>query len=180
MNIQQYIEIAQKDTFEFDNFRNNIFPIVMKWEGGSKLHKVKHDSGGWTKWGITWNNWARIFDNFEDFKDTTLEEAAAFAYVRFYKAIQADKMPDDTKLYYFDMAYNMGSSRAIKIMQQCAGVKADGIIGPITRRSMLFVTEECLKYKRDTFYNRLVERNYKLGKFLKGWLNRSNAIYNYN
>ena len=151
----------------------------MKWEGGGKLHKVKNDSGGWTKWGIAWNFWYKLFDNFQDFKDTTIEEAAAFAFVKFYLKISADLMPRETKLYYFDMAYNMGTSRAIKIMQQCAGVKSDGIIGNITKRNMFLVSESCLRTERNGFYNRLSENNYKYRKFLKGWLNRSKGIFNF-
>ena len=88
-------------------------------------------------------------------------------------------MPYETKLYYFDMAYNMGTSRAIKIMQECAGVIADGIIGMITLSKMKNVSESCLKQKRESFYNRLVESKSVLGKFLKGWLNRSKSIYDF-
>jgi lysozyme family protein len=78
---------------------------------------------------------------------------------------------------YFDTAYNMGNVRAIKIMQRCAGVPADGIIGPATREKMQYVTEECLYNARNTAYHSLVKTNIKLSKFLKGWLNRSTAIF---
>lgn len=178
MNIDFYKNLADDYPTEFKLFKYEFFPVVMKWEGGEKLHKVKGDRGGWTKWGIAWNFWYKLFDNFEDFKDTTYEEAAYFAFGRFYIPIRADLMSYESKLYYFDMAYNMGSSRAIKIMQKCAGVKPDGIIGPITKSKMNAVSELCLKRKRDSFYYRLSERNYKLSKFLKGWINRSNAIFN--
>jgi lysozyme family protein len=62
-------------------------------------------------------------------------------------------------------------------MQACAKVPQDGIIGPATREKMLYVTEECLYNARNTTYNNLVRANIKLGKFLKGWLNRSTAIF---
>jgi lysozyme family protein len=78
---------------------------------------------------------------------------------------------------YFDTAYNMGNVRAIKIMQGCAGVPTDGIIGPATREKMQYVTEECLYKARNTAYNTLVRANNSLGKFLKGWLNRSVGIF---
>jgi lysozyme family protein len=71
----------------------------------------------------------------------------------------------------------MGNSRAIKIMQGCAKVPQDGIIGPATREKMQYVTEECLYLARNTVYNNLVKANKTLGKFLKGWLNRSIAIF---
>jgi len=62
-------------------------------------------------------------------------------------------------------------------MQGCAKVPADGIIGPATREKMQYVTEECLYLARNTTYNNLVRANSKLSKFLKGWLNRSTAIF---
>ncbi len=179
MNIDFYKNIVVKYPEEFKLFRDKIFPIVMKWEGGGKLHNVKGDSGGWTIWGIAFNYWKSIFKNFDDFKDTTIEEASYIAFVKFYLAIRADVMPYDTKLYYFDMAYNMGTNRAIKIMQQCAGVKDDGVIGMITLSKMKNISEDCLRSKRESFYNRLSETKTTLNKFLKGWLNRSKSIYDF-
>ena len=117
--------------------------------------------------------------NFDDFKDTTYEEAAAIAYTKYYRAINAFILPLEARLMYFDTAYNMGNSRAIKIMQRCAGVPDDGIIGPATREKMQYVTEECLYNARNTFYNNLVKKNRTLTKFLKGWLNRTAAIKKY-
>lgn len=175
MNLQEYKNIVKNHQSEFDFFKSKIFPIVMQWEGGNKLHKVSGDSGGWTLWGITWNNWSHLFTDFNDFKDTTRDEAAYIAFVKFYLAIRAEKMPYDTKLYYFDMAYNLGATRAIKIMQSCAGVTADGIIGAVTISKMNNVSEICLKQKRESYYYSLVS----LKKFLKGWLNRSIAIFNH-
>ena len=179
MNLDFYKNIVEKYPEEFKLFKDKIFPIVMKWEGGGKLHNVAGDSGGWTIWGIAFNYWKSIFKNFDDFKDTTMEEASYIAFVKFYLAIRADAMPYDTKLYYFDMAYNMGTNRAIKIMQQCAGVKDDGVIGMITLSKMKNVSEYCLRSKRESFYNRLSETKSTLNKFLKGWLNRSKSIYDF-
>lgn len=162
---------------EFEVFKEKIFKETLKWEGGGKLHNVAGDSGGWTIWGIAVNKNGDLFKNFDDFKDTTYEEAAAVAYVRYYLAIQAFILPESARLMYFDMAYNMGPLRAIKIMQECAGVATiDGVIGPMTRAKMPCVTEDCLFRKRNTFYNTLVAKNGSLIKFLKGWLNRSKAI----
>ena len=180
MNLQYYIDIANNYKEEFQLFKNEFFPIVMKWEGGDKLHKVSGDSGGWTLFGIAYNHNKHLFSDFNDFKDTTREEASYIAFVKYYIAAQAHLMPYGAKLYYFDMAYNMGVSRAVKIMQKCAGVKADGVIGPITRSRMLTVLESDLRNERNSFYNRLASQNYKFKKFLKGWLNRSKGVYDFN
>lgn len=181
MRADEYLKEAtsnKKKAEEFEKFKETIFKHTLKWEGGGKLHNVAGDTGGWTIWGIAFNKNGDLFRNFDDFKDTTYEEAAAIAYIRYYLAIQAFILPESARLMYFDMAYNMGCIRAIKIMQQCAGVSADGVIGPMTRLKMPQVTEDCLYQKRNTFYNTLVAKNGSLIKFLKGWLNRSLGIKN--
>ena len=186
LTIGDYLRLAKANPTvekEFEYFKEHIFNRTLVWEGvtnpkaGGSLHNVAGDSGGWTLWGIAYNANSESFKNFDDFKDTTYEEAAAMAYTKYYRAINAFILPLEARLMYFDTAYNMGNARAIKIMQGCAKVPQDGVIGPATREKMLYVTEECLYNARNTTYNNLVRVNIKLGKFLKGWLNRSTAIF---
>lgn len=184
IKVEDYIRLAKANSTierEFEFFKSRIFNHTLKWEGifditkEGQLHKVEGDSGGYTLWGIAYNYNEEMFFNIDDFINTTYEEAAAIAYIKYYRAIQAFILPETTRLMYFDIAYNMGINRAIKIMQECAGVKADGVIGPVTRERMVNVTEDCLYNKRNSTYNKLVLANIKLKKFLKGWLNRSTA-----
>jgi lysozyme family protein len=186
LTIADYLRLAKANPTvekEFEYFKEYIFNRTLVWEGvknpkvGGSLHNVAGDSGGWTLWGIAYNHNKEMFKNLDDFKDTTYEEAAAIAYTKYYRAINAFILPLEARLMYFDTAYNMGNARAIKIMQGCAKVPQDGIIGPATREKMLHVTEECLYLARNTTYNNLVRVNIKLKKFLKGWLNRSIAIF---
>lgn len=176
MNVEKYLKIIAKDNSEFSLFKNKIFPVTMAWEGGGRLHNVPGDTGGWTIWGISWNNWKHIFTNFSDFKDTLRDEAAIISFVEFYLKGKVSKVPYDCKLFYFDILYNMGPDRGIKIMQKCLGVTQDGIIGPKTEALMMKLKERDLKVHRDAFYINLAKSSsYK--KFLKGWLNRSNGVY---
>lgn len=186
LTITDYLRLAKANPTvekEFEYFKEHIFNRTLVWEGvsnpkaGGSLHNVAGDTGGWTLWGIAYNANSEIFKNFDDFKDTSYEEAAALAYTKYYRAINAFILPLEARLVYFDTAYNMGNVRAIKIMQGCAKVPADGIIGPATREKMQYVTEDCLYNARNTTYNNLVRANIKLSKFLKGWLNRSTAIF---
>lgn len=186
LTIADYLRLAKANPTvekEFEYFKEHVFNRTLVWEGvrnpkaGGNLHNVAGDSGGWTLWGIAYNHNKEMFKNFDDFKDTTYEEAAAIAYTKYYRAINAFILPLESRLMYFDTAYNMGNARAIRIMQRCAGVPADGIIGPATREKMQYVTEECLYQARNTAYHSLVRANKSLGKFLKGWLNRSTAIF---
>lgn len=186
LTMEDYLRLAKANptvTKEFEYFKEFVFNRTLVWEGvtnpkaGGSLHNVAGDSGGWTLWGIAYNHNKEMFKNFDDFKDTTYEEAAAIAYTKYYRAINAFILPLEARLMYFDIAYNMGNSRAIKLMQGCAKVPQDGVIGPATREKMQYVTEECLYKARNTTYNQLVKANVSLGKFLKGWLNRSTAIF---
>lgn len=186
LKVEDYMRLAKANPTvakEFELFKETIFNQTLKWEGvpnpktGGNLHNVEGDSGGYTFWGIAYNANAGVFKNFDDFKDTSYEEAAAIAYTKYYRAISAFILPLNARLMYFDTAYNMGNMRAIKIMQGCCGVPTDGLIGPATRERMINVTEECLYNARNSTYNQLVKANYKLNKFLKGWLNRSVAIF---
>lgn len=184
--IEDYVRLAKINPTvekEFELFKENVFNKTLIWEGvkdikkGGQLHNVEGDTGGWTLWGIAYNSNSGMFKNFDDFKDTTYEEAAALAYTKYYRAINAFILPISARLMYFDIAYNMGNMRAIKLMQGCAGVPQDGLIGPMTREKMQFVTEECLYNARNTTYNNIVKANIKMQKFIKGWLNRSLAIF---
>ena len=186
LKVADYMRLAKANptvTKEFEVFKEHFFSKTLLWEGvkdiksGGNLHNVSGDSGGYTLWGIAYNVNKGTFDSFDDFKDTTYEEAAAIAYTKYYRAISAFILPFEARLMYFDTAYNMGNVTAVKMMQKCAGVEPDGLIGPATRERMQFVTEDCLYQARNTAYYRLVKANYKLNKFLKGWLNRSAAIF---
>lgn len=176
-NLDKYLANKAQFPNEFEHFKE-MFKHTLQWEGGSKLHKVAGDSGGWTKWGIAYNKNSHLFDDIDDFFDTTYDEAVLIGFTKYYLPIETYRLPLEAQLMYFDMAYNMGTGRAIKYMQRCAGVKADGKIGPITRGAMVKVTEECLYELRNNWYYYLAKNTKWAGKFLKGWLNRSKAIKN--
>ena len=38
MNLQYYKNIVRNYQSEFEFFKSKVFPIVMQWEGGGKLH----------------------------------------------------------------------------------------------------------------------------------------------
>lgn len=177
MNILDIVKLAKKESHLFEAFKKTMFPVLMRLEGGGKLHNVPGDSGGWTKYGIAYNYWNKYFYNFGDFTDTTEEEAAAFFFVVFFLGSKAHLLPCESQQYYFDMVVNLGHSRSIKYLQQCIGVPADGIIGPITESKMRQATKSCLHKKRVDWYMYLGQRPTQK-KFLKGWLNRANYMNN--
>lgn len=174
--MDKYTQIANQNQTEFKFFLNKVFPHTMKWEGGGKLHNVAGDSGGWTIYGIAWNFNKEYFKDFEEFKNMTEERAAMFAFANYYMKLSPENLKSNVKLLAFDIAYNMGVGKAIQYIQECAGVTADGIIGPNTRKKMAEATPDCLQNKRIAFYNTL-NKQPKNQKFYKGWINRANDIY---
>lgn len=175
-NLSTYLNNRNDYPKEFEQFKK-MFKHTLEWEGGSKLHKVPGDSGGWTKYGIAYNKNKHLFDSLDDFFDTTYEEAALIAFSEYYLPIKTYLLPIESQLMYFDMAYNMGNHRAIRYMQRCAGVKDDGIIGKITMSKMHLVKEECLYNQRNNWYYYLARTTTWAKKFLRGWLNRSKSIF---
>jgi lysozyme family protein len=174
--MQKYIDIANANQAEFEFFLEKVFPITMKWEGGGKLHNVAGDSGGWTIYGIAWNYNKEYFEDFEAFKNISEEHAAMFAFANYYLKLSPSYLKSNAKLIAFDIAYNMGVGKAIQYIQECAGVTADGKIGPNTRSKMGNVTPDCLQQKRVAYYNALNKQT-KFQKFYKGWMNRANDIF---
>ena len=171
----KFNQIANQHKTEFEYFLKNIFPVAMLWEGGGKYHNVAGDSGGPTIWGIAYNKNKQHFDSLEDHKNTTKEEAAAFAFVEYYLPLKPAILPCNTKLYAFDIAYNMGVGRAKMFIQKAIGVTADGIFGPQTEKAISKLTVDSLHKRRVYFYHSIAKGTQ--AKFLKGWLNRANDIY---
>lgn len=170
-----FINKANEHKTEFARFKKDIFPVAMLWEGGGKLHDVSGDSGGQTIWGIAYNKNKQHFTSLADHARTTEEEAAAFAFVEYYLPLHPAFLPCNTKLYAFDIAYNMGVGRAKTFIQIAVGVKADGIIGPQTQAKMAGLKVEALHKIRVDFYHAIGKGSQ--AKFLKGWLNRANDVY---
>lgn len=171
----KFIQIANQHKTEFEYFQKKIFPVAMIWEGGGKLHNVPGDTGGQTIWGIAYNKNRQHFDSLQDHANTTKEEAAAFAFVEYYLPLKPAFLPCNTKLYAFDIAYNMGVGRAKTFIQKAIGVTADGIIGKQTESKMGNLKLETLHKMRVDFYHSIAKGSQ--AKFLNGWLNRARDVY---
>ena len=83
-------------------------------------------------------------------------------------------------LVHFDTAVNMGPGRAVRFLQKAAGCGVDGDFGSQTEKAVQacrpgdLIASYCAT--REAYYRELVRRNASLGVFLKGWLNRLNAL----
>lgn len=165
-------ETRDKYPTDYNYFINTLWKPLMQVEGGAKLHNVSGDSGGWTRYGVSYNNNKGYFYSLEDFKNITEEHAQLIAFSKYYVTAGTQFVAQDAKDMYFDISFNMGQARAIKMAQKCLGLKQDGLIGPLTRAKFATLTEDQLAKERVSFYYSLV----RLKKFLNGWLNRVNII----
>lgn len=151
----------------------DIYNEILKWEGGDKLHNVSGDSGGWTKYGIAYNYNKQHFNSLEDFKKMTFEKASEITYDNYYKPLQLDLVNKESQAMLFDMAFNMGTKKAIILAQRALGIVDDGVVGNKTKTALQSLKKEDLYNERVKFYNTIVKNNPTQKKFLKGWLNRS-------
>jgi lysozyme family protein len=85
---------------------------------------------------------------------------------------------------HFDGCVNIGIGGATKLLQTVVGSKIDGGFGPQTLKDVHHALKDndakaialnIIDLRRE-YYRRIVFRNATQGVFLKGWLNRCNAL----
>jgi lysozyme family protein len=115
----------------------------------------------------------------------TVDEAVDIAVADYYKAPGLHRLPwDRVTAAVFDFAWGAGPGRAVILLQQMVGAKADGINGPATaaayRAWRTARSEEDAARAwgrvRDGFYERIAGNegpNDPDRAFLKGWKNRT-------
>jgi lysozyme family protein len=156
--------------------------FVLRWEGGFVDHPS--DPGGRTNRGVTqkvYDRW-RTTQGLEprDVKVIDEPEVNAIYESGYWLPPRCDLLATPLDLVQFDTAVNMGVGRAVRFLQASVGCGVDGDFGPGTERAVAqcdngtAVGAYC--DKREAFYRSLVAKDEKLGVFLKGWLNRLNAL----
>ena len=151
-------------------------PTILAAEGGYSDHP--DDKGGKTNFGVTervYHAWlAMKFQKPKPVKEITPEEVAAIYSKSYWQAMKCDELPWPVSLVAFDSAVNHGVGRASKMLQDAAGVLADGKIGPKTLAAVRDNPDGVAKAMleaREAFY-KLLAMNASQAKFLKGWLKR--------
>lgn len=164
--------------------------FTLQWEGG--FSDNPHDSGGATMKGIT----QRVFDSYlamhhrphAPVRAISDSEVSDIYESQYWKLCKCDMLPEELAIVVFDTAVNTGCSRAIKILQATLDINADGIIGGGTLGAVAdfcksdaeiaFLADSYLT-KRENFYRNLVTLKPGNQGFLKGWLNRTQALRRY-
>ena len=122
--------------------------FVLSWEGG--YSDDKDDPGGETNFGIS----KRAYPN-EDIKAMTKERASMLYRRDYWNVMKCDDMPYPLDVVCFDTAVNMGVGRA---------------------QTLLDWTKEWRDYLmfRIKRYNEIAVKN---PKYLRGWINRTIALW---
>jgi len=147
--------------------------FVLKWEGGLSDHV--HDRGGKTKYGISKNAYPRL-----DIENLTLEEAKEIYRRDYWRPLRGDQLPLVLAVISFDFAVNSGVHRATKALQKHVGVRADGVVGPVTvgaaRMCDISETVPLLLQDRISFLFWLANQDPDQFQFLRGWVNRVSSL----
>jgi len=157
-------------------------PFVLRWEGGFVDHPA--DPGGRTNQGITqqvYDRWrARQGLPARDVKLVDQGEVHAIYEADYWVPPRCDLLQSPLELVQFDTAVNMGVGRAVRLLQRCVGCGVDGDFGPQTERAVASCDagDAVRRYcdAREAYYRNLAEKRPDLKVFLKGWLNRLNAL----
>lgn len=154
------------------------FEFMLPHEGGYNF--VHGDAGGKTKFGISQKAYPNL-----DIESLTLDQAKEIYendyWNNMYSRIESQSVANKV----FDMAVNMGHSRAHKIMQ-IACIRCDK--GPLTvdgyfgEKTLVAVNSSpetnllmAIRDQAGAFYRELASDKPSNMQFLKGWLARANA-----
>jgi lysozyme family protein len=107
--------------------------LMLAHEGGFVNHP--QDPGGMTNLGVTkrvWEEWVGHDVDEKQMRALTPETVAPLYKRKYWDAVRADDLVSGVDYAVFDVAVNSGAGRAIKFLQSCVGVDADGGFGPRT------------------------------------------------
>ncbi len=162
-----------ENLFEMESYKKIILKTINEFEGGSLLHTVANDAGGTTRYGISQRAYPKI-----DLTKITQDEAIEIYKQDYYDKLKLEQVLNDSLRWkIFDIAVNMGVSRACKIVQEAIGVPVDGLIGSVTLTAINYSDAELLLKKIEKLqvyhYATICRANEVQYKFLKGWNRRA-------
>lgn len=159
-----------------------LVPFLLKFEGG--VVDDPADAGGFTNKGVTLKTYKAVFGQDktkEDLVNITDEEWGHIFKIYYWDKLKADHIDSQSVANIIvDWGFNAGVETVAKKVQAIVGAKVDGCIGNQTI-SLINLCDprdlfDQIKESRIRFYKSIVERNPSQKKFLKGWLNRVEAI----
>ena len=161
---------------------------ILKWEGEAFTNDP-NDLGGATKYGVTFNTFAPWFKG-KYGKEATIDDLKNLdkaGYTEILRDLYWDKCDADSirnqqvANSVVDWFYNAGY-HATKDIQEVLGIHpADGILGTASIATINVIANQnpemvvnTIADRREAFYRNIVAANPSQGRFLQGWLNRTN------
>ena len=158
-----------------------MIPFIKKWEGG--FANDPDDKGGCTMMGVTIATYMKYYGKDKtcaDLKNITDDEWLTIFKDGYWKPWKADEIKNQSIAQLcVDMGWGSGPKTAIKKVQACLGLKADGIVGPKTLAALNQTPASGVFRKLWVMRYNWFHEIAKVGnnkKFLRGWLNRLNDI----
>ena len=114
------------------NFDKSLEKLLVH-EGGYVNHPS--DPGGETNLGVTkrtWQEWVGHDVSEKEMRSLTPLMVGPLYKRKYWDACRCDDLVSGVDYAVFDVAVNSGPGRAIKFLQSCVGVTADGGFGPAT------------------------------------------------
>ena len=155
-----------------ENFEKSL-ELVLQHEMGYVHHPL--DPGGRTNLGVTQRVWEDYVGHKVDeqtMRNLTKELVAPLYRKEYWDAVHGDQLPSGADYLAFDFAVNAGAFRSIKTIQRALNITADGIIGPVTLKSIQGANAEDFinnfTNAKESFYRSLAN----FPTFGRGWLNR--------
>ncbi|MEW8494260.1 MAG: glycosyl hydrolase 108 family protein [Candidatus Thiodiazotropha taylori] len=148
------------------------FTVAAKYllsiEGGYVNHPA--DKGGETNYGISKMEYPDL-----DIKSLSKDQALEIYRADYWDSINCDHLPGQIAVVLFDAAVHHGQWRAVTLLQQELGVRADGINGPITQAAARnaysgFIAD--FLARRARHYTDITLADSSQAVFLKGWFRR--------
>jgi lysozyme family protein len=155
--------------------------FCLKWEGGYVNNPSDH--GGPTNQGVT----QKVYDDWRahngqparDVKGITADEVRAIYQQDYWTPACCMRIQARLDIAQFDTAVNMGSRRAILILQEAVGTPADGEFGAGTERACAMCDLGVALHQycdiREGLYRHFAKAPGQ-AKFLQGWLRRLNDL----
>lgn len=157
--------------------------FTLQWEGGYVNHP--NDPGGETNFGVT----KATYDAYrkskklplQSVKFITITEVKDIYKNNYWFRAYCDRVKNpNLAIVLFDTAVNFGVRRANLWLQKSLGVKEDGEVGPETLAKLAQADNGLLALRicdyRIAYRHERVAKNPTQQVFLKGWLNRDNAL----
>lgn len=155
--------------------------LIFDLEGG--YSNDKNDPGGPTMYGIIEKVYHRYLKNeglpLKDVRDITDFEVHKIYEQLYWDPMHLDLLNKDKAVFMFQFGINCGVNKAIMLVQDCLGLKVDGILGPKTAKAINEAPIATLVNVQKSRYDVVIAGNEKLECFRVGWGNRIKRTLQY-